>query len=111
MDPLSTSHVDEIVPQLFVSSLMQLVVFMMIAKLVNVIARQPLLNGAAIFFWLVLEALVALSLYAVFCARTPRLATMAGYCFTTYIPALLAAFFFARSFRRKKNADLNNFVA
>ena len=111
MDPLSTLQTDEIVPQLFVSSLMQLAVFMMIAKLANVIARQPLVNGAAIFFWLVFAPLVALSLYAVFCARTPRLATTAGYCFFSYTPALLAAYFFARSFRRKKNAALNNVVA
>jgi hypothetical protein len=46
-----------------------------------------------------------------FCTQNPRLAGMAGYCFATDIPALLAAFFFARSLSRKKNAAASNVVA
>lgn len=112
MDPHSASQLDKMPPGMLIIMLVWLGAFMLTAKLVNVIARRPLVNGAAIFFCLVFAPLVALSLYAVFCSRNHQhLAEMMGGCAFDCAPALIASFFFARSFERKKKAASNNVLA
>ena len=111
MDPHSASQLDKMPPGMLIIMLVWLGAFMLTAKLVNVIARRPLVNGAAIFCCLVFAPLVALSLYAVFCSRNQHLAEMMGGCAFDCAPALIASFFFARSSERKKKAASNNALA
>lgn len=110
MDPHSASQLDKMPPGMLIIVLVWLGACMLIAKVVNVIARRPLVNGAAIFFCLVFASLVAVSLYVVFCSHNVHLAEMTGSCWAFCLPALLASYFLARSFERKKKAAWNNLL-
>lgn len=78
-------------------------VLLAIAWVVNKILGRPSVNGAAIFFWLLLAANVAMHVYAI---TSPKVTSYGAYHAgktTGYsLPLLVVAFFMARGFKKRK---------
>jgi hypothetical protein len=107
MDPIATSPqpIHEMVPVLFVLSFVLLFGFLLGAKLVNWIARRPLLNGGSAFFWLLLTFVVGFAVYSSLDERiTLRGHRIIGQATAALVPSLAVGFFLGRRFKKKARA-------
>ena len=70
--------------------------------LFNKLARRPVMNGAAVFFWLLLLAILALSAYqSALPVVTEKMAYYAGKSIAVVLPVLAVAFVLMRRFERR----------
>lgn len=85
---------------LFIICCVALLSFLGVARVVNALAGKPLVNGAALFFWLLLAAIVGLFGYQWTLPRvTERMAYYAGQSLATVLPVLAISFYLGRRFR------------
>ena len=90
------------VPVLFVLSFVLLSVFLLGGRFVNWLSRRPWLNGAAVFFWLLLTFVVGFTVYSFVDERiTLHGHRIIGQATAALVPSLALAFFMGRRFRRK----------
>ena len=88
---------------LFVISSAALGLFMGLARLLNMLVGRPLLNGAGLFFWVLLGAIVAILAYQWSLPHvTERMARHAGRSVGTVLPVLLLAYGLGRRFRKQR---------
>lgn len=80
-----------------------LVVILSLAWVINKVVGKPWLNGAGIYFWLLVAANVALHGWLINASHTTvEIATYAGKVTGASLPFLLLAFFMSRSFKKRK---------
>lgn len=92
---------------IFVICLVALLAILGFARLVNVIAGRPLVNGGAIYFWLLLAAIVGVLGYQWSLPHvTERMAYYAGKSVAVLAPLLVLAFYLGRRFRSQRAARL-----
>jgi len=79
-----------------------------VGALINLVARRPLVNGAAICFWIVLGVVVAMYVAAFTALKaTFETGVLVGETIGTLLPALATSFFLARRFRKKARMTRN----
>ena len=80
-----------------------LVVILSLAWVINKVVGKPRVNGAGIYFWLLLAANVALHTWLINASHTTvEIATYAGKVTGASLPFILLAFFMSRSFKKRK---------
>ena len=73
-----------------------------VGALINLVAKRPVFNGAAVCFWMALGAVVAMYVVLFTAPRaTFQTGVLVGETTGALIPALVTSFFLARRFRRK----------
>ncbi|WP_334188162.1 hypothetical protein [Noviherbaspirillum sp.] len=85
---------------IFVLCSATLVLLLSVAWAVNKVIKRPLLNGAAVFFWLLIATIIGLLAYQWSLPHvTERMAYYAGKSIAAVAPVLLVAFVLMRRFR------------
>jgi len=73
-----------------------------LGALINLVARRRVFNGAAVCFWLLLGCMVALYALVIMSPKASfESGVLVGEWIATLLPALAAAFFLGRRFRKK----------
>ena len=88
---------------IFIICLVALFALLAVARVVNAIAKRPLINGAAVYFWLLLAVIVGLLGYQWSLPHvTERMAYYAGKSVGTVAPLLAISFYLSRRFRSRQ---------
>ncbi len=105
MNPLDTTPqpLHQMVPVLLVLSFLLLAALSLIARVVNWLAKRPLLNGAYLALLLLLLSMAALTGLGLFHPKVTLYGSrMLGQGMAALIPAAAVSFFLGRRFSRKK---------
>src|SRR5262245_66206055 len=79
-----------------------------VGALINLVAKHPVFNGAAVCFWIVLGVVVAMYVVLLTAPRaTFQTGVFVGEITGALIPALVTSFFLARRFRKKARMVLD----
>ena len=79
-----------------------------VGALINLVAKRPVFNGAAVCFWIVLGVVVAMYVVLFTAPRaTFWTGVFVGETTGALIPALVISFFLARRFRKKARTVRN----
>ena len=79
-----------------------------VGALINLLAKRPVFNGAAVCFWIVLGVVVAMYVAAFTALKaTFETGVLVGETIGTLLPALATSFFLARRFRKKARMTRN----
>jgi len=90
---------------LFLLCLAALVLFLSLAWIINKLARRPVVNGAAIYFWVLVSAVLGTLAYQWNLPHvTERMAYYAGQSVAVVLPLLGVAFVLMRRFKAQKSA-------
>ena len=91
---------------IFIVCSMALVAFLGVARLVNALAKRPLVNGSAVFFWLLLAGVIGLLGYQWSLPQvTERMAYYAGKSVAAVLPLLVVSFYLGRRFRARHELE------
>lgn len=107
MEPLATTPqpLHSMVLVLFVMSFVLLAASVLLGQVLNWILRRRLVNGAAVFFWLLLALVVGLTIFSFIHDRiTLQGHRIIGQATAALAPSLALAFFLERRYRKKIRA-------
>lgn len=114
MNPLDTSPqpIHQMVPVLFILSFILLAVASLIGRLVNWIAKKPLINSAYVAFGLLLLAMAALTAVSLLHPKvTLNGSRMLGQGTAALVPAVALSFYLGRRFARRKKTPTPNLAS
>jgi hypothetical protein len=90
---------------IFLLCLAALLLLLSLAWIVNKLAKRPVMNGAAIYFWLLVGAVLGMLAYQWSLPHvTERMAYYAGKSVAVVLPLLGLAFVLMRRFKARKSA-------